>query len=286
MPAAAATPEARLRQQVAAEFAVLARELARAREGADVAVHRARKTIQRIRAKLRLLRGCQPAFARGADLPLRRLRRRLGRLRDAAVRVDLVRDVLRGELPADERERLEAALRHVRRELQRTWAATPARFWDRLQGECARLAERATRWPTEGLDGASIDTVLERARRRLRRALRDTVGHLQPGLRHELRRRLRRYAALRRAAAEVLKRRDPLAARLAETARSLGAEGDLWLTCTALRRAADAGDTRALRAGLERRRRTLCLNHDGALIALQRGTLRRRHGLLASEIAG
>lgn len=277
MVAVAHTPAERLRLQAADEFANLIGELGRAREGSDGAVHRARKSIQRLRAKLRLLRGLQPEWARRADLALRRLRRRLGPLRDAGVRVELVREILPRAETAESRESLECALLVLRQQLARAWQQTPSGFWDRVDVDCQRAVDKLPQWPVDGLDATAIERVLERARQRLRRAIRSTVGHTQPGRRHELRRRLRRYAALRRAAAEVLRRRDPLAQRLIDTARSLGAEGDLWLTCTALRRADPSVAGKVLRAALERQRRALCLSHDGVLMAFYRGTLRRTH---------
>jgi hypothetical protein len=78
---------------------------------------------------------------------------------------------------------------------------------------------------------------------------------------------------MRKVAAQVLRRRDPQAARLIDAARELGVEGDLWLTATALQRAGHAASTRALRSLLERRRRALCRQHDGNLIALRRSAL-------------
>jgi hypothetical protein len=270
------TPGHRLKQLAASELALFGRELDKARQGKDSAVHRARKTLQRLRSLLRLGREADPAWFGACDGQLKRLRRRLGRLRDAAVRVEHVEDMLKGDLDAAERARVEAALLRLRDQLGESWSTLPANFWPQMHTGWTRLLAGFERWPLEAVEAAQVETALERARRQVRRALRDALGDTRRGARHDLRRLLRRYGAMRKTAALVLRRRDPLANRLIDVARQLGVEGDLWLTATALQRAGQAPSTRALRSALEKRRRALCRLHDGELLALRRSALGRR----------
>lgn len=267
------TPGHRLTQLAASELALLGRELAKAQHGKDGAVHRARKTLQRLRSLLRLAREVDADWFARCDGQLKRLRRRLGRLRDAAVRVEHVEDMLKGELDAAERPLVEAALQRLQAQRDAAWAALPERFWEQVRLAWSRLIAGFEAWPLEQTTAAHIDKALERARRRVRESLRETLGETQRSQRHDLRRYLRRYGAMRKTASQVLRRRDPQAVRLIDAARELGVEGDLWLTSTALQRAGQAASTRSLRALLEKRRRALCRQHDGDLIALRRSAL-------------
>ena len=264
------TPGQRLKQLAANELALLGRELTKAQHGKDAAVHRARKTLQRLRSLLRLSREVDASWFVRCDGQLKRLRRRLGRLRDAAVRVEHVEDMLKGELDAAERPRVEAALLRLQAQRDAAWAALPERFWEQVLGAWNRLLTGFEGWPLESVSAANIEKALDRARRRVKRALRETLGETQRSLRHDLRRLLRRYGAMRKVASQVLRRRDPQAMRLIDAARELGVEGDLWLTVTALQRAGQPATTRALRGLLEKRRRVLCRQHDGDLVALRR----------------
>lgn len=267
------SPGHRLSQLAASELALLGRELDKARQGKDGAVHRARKTMQRLRSLLRLARDVDRDWFRRCDGEVKRLRRRLGRLRDAAVRVEHVQDMLKGELGIDERARVEAALQRLQAQLAAVWAALPTRFWDQVLAACSRLQSGFAAWPLGHAEAAHLTSALERARRQVRAALRETLGETQRSQRHDLRRLLRRYGAMRKAASQVLRRRDPQANRLIDAARELGVEGDLWLTATSLQRAGHAASTRALRSLLEKRRRALCRQHDGELLALRRSAL-------------
>lgn len=274
-------PGQRLSQLAASELALLGRELAKARQGKDSAVHRARKTLQRLRSLLRLASAVDPVWFRRCDGQLKRLRRRLGRLRDAAVRVEHVEEMLQETLDADERQRVEAALLRLRAQRDEAWARVPEGFWEQVLLAWSRQVADFDSWPLEAIEASHIDKALERARRRVRVALRDALGEGQRSLRHELRRLLRRYAAMRKAAGQLLRRRDPQATRLLDAARELGVEGDLWLTATALQRAGGGASTRALRSELEKRRRALCRQHDGDLVALRRVALGKPVRMLA-----
>jgi hypothetical protein len=270
------SPGQRLARLAANELALAVRELVKARKGKDAGVHKARKAIQRLRSLLRLARGVDPAWHRRLDGQLRSLRRRLGGLRDAAVRAERVHLVLETPLPADHKRAVEAAAEALEQARQAAWNGLRAGFWDQVDRALARQLAGFERWPLAAVEAEQIHTELEKARRKARRASGAALGHVQRNLRHDLRRLLRRYAAMRKAAAQVLRYRDSGASALVEVARELGVEGDLWLTCTALKAAAEAGHTRTLRSSLEKQRRVLCKQHDGELASLRRGMLAQR----------
>jgi hypothetical protein len=269
-------PGQRLARLAADELALTVRELVKARKGKDSGVHKARKAIQRLRSLLRLARGVDPTWHRRVDGQLRGLRRRLGGLRDAAVRSERVRLVLETPLPEEHLRAVESAAEALELARQAAWSGLREGFWEQIDRALARQLAGFERWPLVTVQAEHIHVELERARRKLRRASAAALGHVQRNLRHELRRLLRRYAAMRKAAAQALRYRDGGASALVEVARELGVEGDLWLTCTALKATAEAGHTRALRASLEKQRRALCKQHDGELASLRRGLLSRR----------
>lgn len=267
----------RLERRASDELALLRRELGKASKGRDTSVHKSRKAIQRLRCLLRLARETDPGWHARTDGQLRQLRRRLGPLRDAAVRAERVKAMLgdSGELDAAQRHSLEAAWSALRAARDAAWAKLPQDFWLRIDRAAARLLASFERWPLEQVSEDSIHLALEKARRRVRRKVGEVLGHVQRNARHDLRRLLRRYAAMRRGAAAILRLRDPAAAVLVGVAKDLGVEGDLWLTCTALRATAEAQHTRGLRSALEKERRALCKKHDGELASLRRGPLAR-----------
>ena len=278
MAAAAITPGERLRSLALSEFRLLRRELGAARKGKDGGVHRARKSLQRLRALVRLLAPGNVDWARREDGLLRRLRRRFGKLRDAAVRVELVEKLGRRDFSDAERERVKAALARLRRSRKAVWANYPedAAFWVTVEKEAARLQTRLSHWPLDKASDKRFDRALERARLRLREALKQGLGRIERGHRHDLRRRLRRLAALRKAASYCLRRRDPGATALTELAKEMGSEGDLWLAATALRSSAPAAETRELRRLLEKERKAACRRHDGELASARRRLLAKR----------
>lgn len=275
MAAAATTPGERLRSLALSEFRLLLRELSAARRGKDGGVHRARKCLQRLRALVRLLAPGNVEWARREDALLRRLRRRFGKLRDAAVRVELVDKLARLDFPDEERERVKAALARLRQARKAAWASHPedAAFWANVEKEATRLQKRLSHWPFDKASDKRFGRALERARLRLRQALKQGLGRIERGHRHDLRRRLRRLAALRKAASYCLRRRDPGATALTALAKEMGSEGDLWLAATALRSSAPAAETRELRRLLEKERKAACRRHDGELASARRRLL-------------
>lgn len=277
MPARTTTPGARLRALAETEFRQLRRDLASARRGKDGGVHRSRKALQRLRALIRLLAPCDVQWARREDALLRRLRRRFGRLRDAAVRLELVEDLAQRELAEADRARLDAALEKIRHARDAIWATYPPElpFWDAVEKEAARLHGRLPRWPFDAVNEKRIGKALERARLKLRVALKEALGRVERNHRHDLRRQLRRFGALRTAAAKALRRRDTGAVVLVDLAREMGSEGDLWLAAAALRGCGHAHETRGLRRILEAERRALCKRHDGELAAARRRLLEK-----------
>lgn len=273
MTASDSTPGQRLQKLAAAELAEIGRELARAREGKDTGVHRARKAMQRLRSILRLARKAHPDWVARTDLQLQRMRRRLGRLRDSAVRVELVEGLLKREPASAASDPLQRSLLLLRQKREAAWQQVDDRLWERLEADWLRQARRFEDWPLLDVSAEQIERALQRARRRVRDELRAALGTVQRNRRHDLRRHLRRYAAMRSAAAKLLRRRDAHAVRLVDAARALGEEGDLWLTCMALRVGGSDPQMRELRAGLERQRKQLCQRHDGELVALRRSAL-------------
>jgi len=81
----------RLRRWVAEELAELQSDLRHAAHGRGRSLHKARKRLQHLRAAVRLFATVDPELARAENLALRTLRRRLGRLRDAAARAETLR---------------------------------------------------------------------------------------------------------------------------------------------------------------------------------------------------
>lgn len=273
------TPGQKLAKLAAGELALLVRELVKARKGKDAGVHKSRKAIQRLRCILRLARGAHPDWHARTDAQLRRLRRRLGPLRDAAVRAELARAMLDTPIEGEQRAAVQAAADKLEAARVQAWADLPEAFWDQIERAVARHLAGFERWPLASVEAADILEVLEKARRKTRGAAAGALGHVQRNGRHELRRQLRRYAAMRKAAAYALRQRDPGARTLIDVARDIGVEGDLWLTCTALKGAGQGGPIRDLRSALEKQRRALCKKHDGELASLRRG-------LLAKQSAG
>ena len=273
---AADTPGQRLAKLAADELALLVRELVKARKGKDSGVHKARKAIQRLRSLLRLVRDTAPDWHARVDGQLRQVRRRLGPLRDAAVRAELVGAILDTPLDSEQRAPVDAAVATLKAAREAAWSSLAEGFWERIDRAVARHLAGFETWPLAAVGAEDIHRGLEKERRKTRAAAGEALGHTQRNRRHEMRRLLRRYAAMRKAAAYALRQRDPGARALVDVARELGVEGDLWLTATALGSSAGKEHTRALRAALEKQRRALCRKHDGDLASLRRGLLSRK----------
>ncbi|MCK7594040.1 CHAD domain-containing protein [Pseudomarimonas salicorniae] len=270
------TPGQWLAKLASDELAQLVRELVKARKGKDSGVHKARKALQRLRGLLRLARTTAPEWHARVDGQLRHVRRRLGRLRDAAVRAELVGSMRDNGLPAEQQAPVDTAVAALVEAHRACWTGLDPAFWDRIDRSVARHLAAFDRWPLPEVSESAIHEALEKERRKAGLAAAKALGHVQRNRRHEMRRLLRRYAAMRKAAAYVLRQRDPGCKALVEAARELGVEGDLWLTATALRVSAGKEQTRALRSALEKHRRALCKKHDGELASLRRGLLSRR----------
>lgn len=269
---------ARFAKLAKAELRAFAHVLGRMRKPGkrDRAVHQARKALQRLRALLRLAHDVAPALVAPVERSNRSLRRRFSRLRDCATRIELVEDLMRQDAAVAGNEHSRAALAHLIEARDLAWAKLPADFLARIEHRFAVEQKRFSRLPLAELTDEHLRTALSRERRRVLRRLRRALGDTRRLVRHELRRHLRRYAAMRTAAATIRRRRDAGAGRLAEAARSIGVEGDVWLTRTALLEGDHSADVRALARSLESRRKALCKLHDGELAALRRQVLRKR----------
>lgn len=259
---------ARLAALARAELATLQAHLAAARQGQDRDVHQARKSLQRLRAIVKLWAPLDPPRAERENLALRRMRRRLGPLRDAGARRETLRrlaarprwsahaDVLRALAEREDAQHRGAWRRH----------AADSALWRATDRDLAGLAARVPQWPCGAAADSTLDAALATARRRLRGRWRDALGRTARDARHELRRKLRHYANLRRAAAQARGVEDPEATALLALAKRCGSEGDLWMArCSARQAPRHVPGSHALAQALQAERRARCAKHDEAL---------------------
>lgn len=262
------SPGNRLEQLARTELGELRNQLLLARGGRDRALHRVRKTLQRLRAIVRLLEPIDPALAERENLRLRRMRRSLGPLRDAAARRQtflLLASRPRWRAHADQ---LRALARSEAKCREQVWAEYPAgaALWRRLEQECVALEIRLAQWPFQTLDAAVAHQALAKAGKRARRDIRIARGLHGRERRHALRRKLRRLANLQRTAAFALQRSDDAARALLGLAKRCGHEGDLWMAVASVRRVArERPAFRPLLRELEAERRAACARHDRQL---------------------
>jgi hypothetical protein len=261
-------PAARLQALAWAEFEQLGDQLALARRGRDRALHKARKSLQRLRAIVRLLAPNDPVLAQQENRRLSRWRRRLAPLRDAAARRQTFRVLATRPRWSAHAEALRA-LAEVESELHaQTWASHPADsvFWLGVERERAALGERLAHWPFARVTRESLETALDRAEKRLRRSWSEARGECGRERRHELRRKLRRYANLRRACAVARNEGSERVQALLDAAQRCGHEGDLWMAVVSARRAARTRPAlRPLLRALDAERRAMCRRHDRLL---------------------
>jgi hypothetical protein len=261
----------RLRRMVEQELDELDTELARAAGGRDRSVHKARKTLQRLRAVAMLLPDGRQELRHVENTRMAALRRRLGPLRDAASRAETFRLLARRRRWSSWRRELRQLAARQAAAHAEVWARTgrDSAFWQRVRRESAALRERAKAWPFDAIDADALAHALAKAERRLHRSIEAALHEHGRQLRHELRRKLRRYANLRRLAAECRDEYDGEVASLLSLAQRCGHEGDLWLAVAAARGAARLEPAlKELALHLERQRRRLCARHDAALARL------------------
>lgn len=219
----------------------------------DAAIHAVRQALKRARAALRLLRDAvTDADYRRENRALRDAARPLAPARDAAVRLELVDDLLATRKLRHCRAlllRLRARLRQSHAECiakVRTPRATrPMRV--QLEQSLQRTAHwRLPRDPRQ-VYRSGLQRVYARGRRDLQAALaRGTAGAL-----HDWRKQAKYLGT----ALTLVARDGATAARTAnEIARRLGDDRDLAMLCAGLGRTAEA---RALKSPLEARRRKL-----------------------------
>jgi hypothetical protein len=258
----------RLALLVREELTELRAQIAHARRGRDRAVHKARKALQRLRAILLLFRVVDETLVLRENLAMRTLRRKLAPLRDAAARSETFRLLAtRKRWKQNAPELRELAAIESKRHAE-AWAMHPADsdFWDLIERARSQLTERAQRWPYDRVDRHVVAAALERGERRLRKRARAARGAVGRELRHELRRKLRRYANLERAAARARDQDDGDVKDLLSLAKRCGHEGDLWLAIASVRRAArERPAWRVLATKLEDARREQCARHDELL---------------------
>jgi hypothetical protein len=261
-------PGERLAALARDEFEELGHHLARARAGRDRALHKARKTLQRLRAIVRLLAPVDAALAREENARLSRWRRRLAPLRDAAARRQTFRVLAARPRWKAHAPGLEALARIEAERHRAAWAAHPAdsSFWVGVEREHAALGLRIAQWPFDAISTDTIDAALQDAAKRLRKRVAAASGQHGRELRHELRRKLRRLANLRRAAAVARGVEDAAAQDLLSAAKRCGHEGDLWMAVSSARRAArERPALRPVLRALEAERQAMCRRHDRVL---------------------
>jgi CHAD domain-containing protein len=149
------------------------------------AVHGARKDLKKARALLRLARPGMPAKAyRKENRRLRDLGRELSGGRDADVMVETA-DSVAGALPGRQASALH------RRLATRAKEARADGVPDGLADTLAEAASRATGWPLDDADVATLRRGTEHAYRRGRKALAAAVRDPSPERLHEWRKRVK-----------------------------------------------------------------------------------------------
>ena len=251
---------------------------ARCGRGRDKAVHQLRKGLQRLRSMLRLLREVDPIHLPKLEIAVRSLRRRFSALRDAAVRLELARELAKSAEPAAA-EQLAPVCDDLSVRLDALWQRHDPAFWMKTQASLRRLRLQVAKISLQHLRRGDLESALERERRRARTAILRALGLDLRRLRHRMRCRVRRYAAMRRLCKEWLGRRDAQSEVLIELGRRLGREGDLWLSSEAVHSLAEPEAIAQLRRQLREQRRQLVREHDGELCAwLRRSFAAREHG--------
>ena len=281
---------ARVHVSVRTQFEHVRRELDDAKQSGverDKAVHHLRKAMQRLRASFRLLQAVDAKAFRKLERQLRRLRRRFGPLRDAAVRLETMRGLL-AQADTDTSSSMSAAADQLQAHLDGIWRQTPDAFW-REAGEAVDGIEKAfAKHRLDRLTGKSVLAAMERQRRRARRSIRQALGFARHKLRHAMRCRVRRYAVMRELANEWLDRHDAIAGSLVELGKQLGHEGDVWLSLDALGQLGKTAVTGGLKTCLRQQREQLLSQHDGELAVWLRSTFARReqrHGREAGTVS-
>jgi len=158
----------------------------------DDAVHEARKSIKKVRAILRLMRG---ELGSAYDIENRRLRAvslRLALYRDATVMIETL-DQLAGRKPDERSTPALAAIRRAlvenKRRLER--GARMTRAMRRAAGALEEASARIDRWRLV-MDGpVALAPGMETAYRRGREAMADARRHSRPELCHEWRKRVK-----------------------------------------------------------------------------------------------
>lgn len=261
-------PGERLRRLVGHELDELDAELGRAAGGRDRSVHKARKTLQRLRAAAMAFPDAHADLRRSENARMAALRRRLGPLRDAASKAEAFRLLATRRRWSSWRKELRQLAAQQAAAHAQTWSRTgrESAFWQRVRSEAAALRERAKSWPFDEVDEDALARALHKAERRLHHRIADALHEHGRQVRHELRRKLRRYANLRRIAAECRDEHDAEVPQLLSLAKRCGHEGDLWMAVTTARLAARQDPAlRELVTDLEQQRRRLCSRHDAAL---------------------
>ncbi|MBD8524702.1 CHAD domain-containing protein [Pseudomarimonas arenosa] len=267
----------RVEKSMQRECAQSERELAKAGrrgKGRDKAVHQLRKSLQRLRAMLHLLCDVDPIHLPKLERDIKRFRRRFSRLRDAAVRLDLARE-LAGRSP-DDCELLTQVCEGLQARLDEVWLGFSDPFWHRAQADLARLHGRLHRVSLATLRAEDLQASLERARKKARKAIVGALGLDRRVLRHRMRCKVRRYAAMRRLRQEWLGGRDALASVLVDLGKRLGREGDLWLSAEAVHTLDEPATVAELRRTLRSARRERVREHDGELAAWLRRCFARK----------
>lgn len=243
----------------------------------DRAVHEARKCLRRVRAWLRLLRPKQRLALKPVDAEIRRLRRLIGPLRDAASRIEAVDALLRKRDLGTLRPGIKAMRAHLVSALDAAWRRRPrrGRVWSRVLMGLAEQIRGVADWPLEGLSWRGIERGWDLAHRRACSGRRGCKGRTGAVQRHQWRRRVR---VLVMQSQLLGKRADyPALPKLKRLAQQLGDENDLALVGAAIARAGlDSATRDLLRKYLRQHRRKLAQANDRLALSSLRRSLEPR----------
>jgi CHAD domain-containing protein len=138
-----------LRRLAAKNLRAAADELERGAESNDVAIHKARKRVKKVRALAHLVKSDRGRHLRGSRKRLRAVNRSLSALRDADATLEIF-DTIRQHYPAVVNEHTFARVRRTLARYQRDaiQAARDDRLFDRTASELRALEKRSKRWRT------------------------------------------------------------------------------------------------------------------------------------------
>jgi hypothetical protein len=224
------------RSACVAELVRAGESLDRAGVDRDAAVHEARKSLLRVRAWLRLLDRDHRQAIGEIDQRLRRARRLLGPLRNAASRIEALDELAARRGFKGMRAVFTTLHQRLHAALGRCWSRRPVggRVWRMVRAEIDALAQAVAGWSLATISAAELQRGFARAWRRVRRAKLECLDARDVGRRHFWRGRVRRLLLQ----GQLLATRGTVTGvrELKSLSEALGHEHDLALVASALRR--------------------------------------------------